>query len=135
MKHLEGNIATFTNNTHTRAALPPDFRMIGTLINTSTNLSNGNQRQLEGYYEREIHSRMNQILRAPLISDTKKYSKLPFKSSATPTLIPKRFKMPDLLKYDGATEPHENIAAYVINKTENDLLPHEIESVILKKFG
>nr|XP_009589592.1 uncharacterized protein LOC104086937 [Nicotiana tomentosiformis] len=43
--------------------------------------------------------------------------------------------MPDVPKYDGTSDPHEDITTYTTVVKENDLAPHEIESVSLKKFG
>ncbi|XP_033514103.1 uncharacterized protein [Nicotiana tomentosiformis] len=52
-----------------------------------------------------------------------------------PELIPKRFKMPDIPKYDGTSDPHEHITTYTTTVKGNDLAQHEIKSVLLKKFG
>ncbi|XP_070049130.1 uncharacterized protein [Nicotiana tomentosiformis] len=43
--------------------------------------------------------------------------------------------MPDVPKYDGTSDPHEHITTYTMAVKENDLAPHEIVSVLLKKFG
>ncbi|XP_070045676.1 uncharacterized protein [Nicotiana tomentosiformis] len=87
---------------------------------------------------KEFHARMEQIPGAqPVLKgpDSKKYMQLIFKPSAAPDLIPKRFKMPNILKYDGTSDPHEHITTYTTNVKGNDLVQHEIESVLLKKFG
>lgn len=60
---------------------------------------------------------------------------LPFKPSVTLELIPKMFKILDTPKYNGASDPHEHITTYTITVKGNDLAQHEIESVLLKKFG
>lgn len=81
---------------------------------------------------------MDQIPGAPPVlkgPDSKKYTQLPYKPSAAPELIPKRFKMPEVPKYDGTSDPHEHITTYTTAVKENDLAPHGIESVLLKKFG
>jgi len=81
---------------------------------------------------------MDQIPGAPPVlkgPDSKKYTQLPYKPSAAPELIPKRFKMPEVPKYDGTSDPHEHITTYTTAVKGNDLAPHEIESVLLKKFG
>ncbi|XP_060178197.1 uncharacterized protein LOC132608136 [Lycium barbarum] len=49
--------------------------------------------------------------------------------------IPKRFRMPDILKYNGTTEPNEHVSAYTYAIKGNDLTDNERESVLLKKFG
>ncbi|XP_019246703.1 PREDICTED: uncharacterized protein LOC109226379 [Nicotiana attenuata] len=88
-------------------------------------------------FMREINARMNQIPGAPPVPkgpDSKNYTQLPFKPSATPELIPKRFKMPDVPKYDGTSDPQEHITTYTTAVKGNDLAPHDIESVLLKKF-
>nr|XP_016455166.1 PREDICTED: uncharacterized protein LOC107779289 [Nicotiana tabacum] len=87
---------------------------------------------------KEFHTRMDQILGAPPVlkgPDSKKYTQLPFKSSAAPELIPKRFKMSDIPKYDGTLDPQEHITIYTTVVKWNDLAQHDIESVLLKKFG
>ncbi|XP_070057126.1 uncharacterized protein [Nicotiana tomentosiformis] len=43
--------------------------------------------------------------------------------------------MPEVPKYDGTSDPQEHITTYTMAVKENDLAPHEIESVLLKKFG
>ncbi|XP_070037435.1 uncharacterized protein [Nicotiana tomentosiformis] len=43
--------------------------------------------------------------------------------------------MPDVPKYDGTSDPHEHITIYTTAVKGNDLAPHEIEYVLLKKFG
>ncbi|XP_070032417.1 uncharacterized protein [Nicotiana tomentosiformis] len=43
--------------------------------------------------------------------------------------------MPDVPKYDGTSDPQEHITTYTTTVKGNDLAPHEIESVLLKKFG
>ncbi|XP_070055109.1 uncharacterized protein [Nicotiana tomentosiformis] len=81
---------------------------------------------------------MDQISGAPPVlkgPDSKKYTQLLFTPSATPELIPKRFKMPYVLKYDGTSDPQEHITTYTTVMKGNDLAPHDIESFLLKKFG
>ncbi|XP_070034796.1 uncharacterized protein [Nicotiana tomentosiformis] len=43
--------------------------------------------------------------------------------------------MPKVPKYDGTSDPHEHITTYTTTVKGNDLAPHKIESVLLKKFG
>ncbi|XP_070050529.1 uncharacterized protein [Nicotiana tomentosiformis] len=71
------------------------------------------------------------VLKGP---NSKKYTQLPYKPSAPPELIPKRLKIPDVLKYDGTSDPHKRITTYTTAMKGNDLAPHEIESILLKKF-
>ncbi|XP_070054370.1 uncharacterized protein [Nicotiana tomentosiformis] len=90
------------------------------------------------WFMKEVNASMDQILVAPPVlkgPNSKKYIQLPYKPSAAPELIPKRFKMPEVPKYDGTSDPHEHITTYTIVGKGNDLAPHEIESVLLKKFG
>lgn len=87
---------------------------------------------------KEFHARMDQITGAPPVLkglDSKKYTKLLFKPSATLELIPKRFKMSDIPKYDRNSNPSEHITTYTTAVKGNDLVQHEIESVLLKMFG
>ncbi|XP_070007119.1 uncharacterized protein [Nicotiana sylvestris] len=81
---------------------------------------------------------MDQIPGAPPVlkgPDSKKYTQLSFKPSTALELIPKWFKMPDVSKYDETSNPQEHIITYTIAVKGNDLAPHEIESVLLKKLG
>ncbi|XP_019260403.1 PREDICTED: uncharacterized protein LOC109238408 [Nicotiana attenuata] len=57
------------------------------------------------------------------------------KKSAAPKPIPKKFRMLDIPKYNGTTDPNEQITTYTCGIKENDLKDDEIESVLLKKFG
>ncbi|XP_070014413.1 uncharacterized protein [Nicotiana sylvestris] len=87
---------------------------------------------------REVNTRMDQIPGTPPVlkgPDSKKYTQLPYKPSAATNLIPKRFKMPEVPKHDGTSDPQEHITTYTMAVKENDLAPHEIEYVQLKKFG
>ncbi|XP_070048176.1 uncharacterized protein [Nicotiana tomentosiformis] len=43
--------------------------------------------------------------------------------------------MPDVPKYDGTSDPHEHSTTNTTAVKGNDLAPHEIEFVLLKKFG
>ncbi|XP_059292205.1 uncharacterized protein LOC132045642 [Lycium ferocissimum] len=84
------------------------------------------------------NSRVDQIPGAPPIlkgPDSKRYIQRPFPPSAAPKLIPKRFKMPDIQKYDGTTDPQEHVTSYTCAIKGNDVEEDEIESVLLKKFG
>ncbi|XP_019248433.1 PREDICTED: uncharacterized protein LOC109227691 [Nicotiana attenuata] len=58
----------------------------------------------------------------------------PFKPSATPELIPKKFRMPDIPKCDGTSDPQKHITTYTTDVKGNNFAPHEIESVLLIKF-
>ncbi|XP_059284792.1 uncharacterized protein LOC132038085 [Lycium ferocissimum] len=60
---------------------------------------------------------------------------MPFPPSAAPMKIPKRFRMPDIPKYSGTTDPNEHVTAYTCAIKGNDLADDERESVLLKKFG
>lgn len=67
--------------------------------------------------------------------DLKKFIQKPFPPSAAPKPILKKFRMPDVPKYNGITEPNEHITAYTCVVKGNDLKDDEIEFVLLKKFG
>ncbi|XP_070040746.1 uncharacterized protein [Nicotiana tomentosiformis] len=89
-------------------------------------------------FMREVNARMDQIPGAPPVlkgPDSKKYTQLSYKPSTTPELILKRFKMPDVPKYDRTSDPQEHTTTYTTTVKGNDLAPHEIESILLKKFG
>nr|XP_009763035.1 PREDICTED: uncharacterized protein LOC104214999 [Nicotiana sylvestris] len=49
--------------------------------------------------------------------------------------IPKKFSMPEILKYNGTTDPNEHVTSYTYVIKGNDLEDDEIESVLLKKSG
>ncbi|XP_070046292.1 uncharacterized protein [Nicotiana tomentosiformis] len=66
--------------------------------------------------------------------DSKKNTQLSYKPSVAPELIPKKFKILDVPKYDGTSYPQEHITTYTTAVKENDLAPHAIESVLLKKL-
>ncbi|XP_060202765.1 uncharacterized protein LOC132631184 [Lycium barbarum] len=92
-----------------------------------------NDKKVENY-----NSRVDQILGAPPVlkgSDSKKFVQMPFPPSAAPMKIPKRFRMPDILKYSRTTEPNEHVTAYTCSIKGNDLADDERESMLLKKVG
>nr|XP_009801367.1 PREDICTED: uncharacterized protein LOC104247115 [Nicotiana sylvestris] len=49
--------------------------------------------------------------------------------------IPKKFRMPEISKYNGTTDPNEHITSYTCRIKGNDLNNDEIESILLKTFG
>ncbi|XP_059294736.1 uncharacterized protein LOC132047755 [Lycium ferocissimum] len=84
------------------------------------------------------NSRVDQILGAPPIlkgPDSEKFVQMPFPPSAAPKPISKRFRMPDIPKYNRTTDPNEHVTTYTCAIKGNDLAKDEIESVLLKKFG
>ncbi|XP_070013894.1 uncharacterized protein [Nicotiana sylvestris] len=84
------------------------------------------------------NSRVDQILGAPPVLkglDAKKFIQKPFPQSAAPMPIPKKFRMPDIPKYNGTTDPNEHITSYNCGIKGNYLNDNDIESVLLKQFG
>lgn len=67
--------------------------------------------------------------------DPKEHTQLSFKPSARPELVLKRFKMLNIPKYDGTSDPQEHITTYTMSVKGNDLARHEIKTILLKKFG
>nr|XP_033512918.1 uncharacterized protein LOC117277633 [Nicotiana tomentosiformis] len=69
----------------------------------------GGQKQMK-----EQNDRIEQIPGVPPVIkgvDIDIYSQQPCKPSATPLHIPKKFKMPDIPKYDGTTDPRDHVTA------------------------
>lgn len=64
----------------------------------------------------------------------KNYFHLPFKPNVSLTLILKRFKMLDILKYDRIIDPQKYIKVFAIGINIIDLLPYEVKSMMLKNF-
>ncbi|XP_060182040.1 uncharacterized protein LOC132611662 [Lycium barbarum] len=101
-------------------------------VESGENKIEANDKKVEKY-----NSRVNQIPGAPLVlkgPDSKKFVQIPFPPSAAPMKIPKRFRMPDIPKYNGTTDPNEHVTAYTCVIKGNDLADDERESVLLKKF-
>ncbi|XP_070024856.1 uncharacterized protein [Nicotiana sylvestris] len=91
-----------------------------------------NDKKVETY-----NSTMDQILGAPPILkgvDSRKFVEWPFSEEAAPKPIPKKFRMPELPKYSGTTDPNEHVTTYTCAVKGNDIKNYEIESVLLKKF-
>ncbi|XP_070025270.1 uncharacterized protein [Nicotiana sylvestris] len=92
-----------------------------------------NDKKVETY-----NSRVDQIPGAPRVLiglDAKKFIQKPFPPSVAPMPIPKKFRMPDIPKYNGTTNPNKHITSYTCGIKGNDLNDDEIESVLLKTFG
>ncbi|XP_059281285.1 uncharacterized protein LOC132034979 [Lycium ferocissimum] len=92
-----------------------------------------NDKKVENY-----NLRIDQIPGVPPVlkgPDSKKFVQIPFPPSAAPMKIPKRFRMPDIPKYNGTTDLNEHVTAYIFAIKCNDLADDERESVLLKKFG
>nr|XP_009591158.1 uncharacterized protein LOC104088220 [Nicotiana tomentosiformis] len=64
-----------------------------------------------------------------------KYSQQLWKPSAAPLPILKKFKMPDIPKYDEMTDPRDHVTEFTTRVKGNDLTKQDIESVLVKKFG
>ncbi|XP_070019688.1 uncharacterized protein [Nicotiana sylvestris] len=91
-----------------------------------------NDKKVETY-----NSRVDQIPSATSILkgvDSKKFVQKPFPSNAAPKNIPKKFRMPDLSKYNRTSNPNEHVTAYTYAVKDNNLRDDGIESVLLKKF-
>ncbi|XP_060210452.1 uncharacterized protein LOC132637373 [Lycium barbarum] len=92
-----------------------------------------NDKKVENY-----NSRVDQISGAPPVlkgPDSKIFVQMSFPPSTTPMKIPKRYRMPDIPKYNGTTDLNEHVTAYTCAIKGNDLADDERESVLLKKFG
>ncbi|XP_070031011.1 uncharacterized protein [Nicotiana tomentosiformis] len=91
-----------------------------------------NDKKVETY-----NFKVDQIPRAPPILkgiDSKKFVQKPFSPSASPKPIPKKFRLPEIAKYNGTTDPNEHVTSDTCAIKGNDLVGDEIESVLLKKF-
>ncbi|XP_070020210.1 uncharacterized protein [Nicotiana sylvestris] len=102
-------------------------------IESSEKKIEANDKKAETY-----NSRVDQILGSPSILkgvDSKKFVQKPFPSSAALKPIPKKFKMPNLPKYNRTSDPNEHVTTYTCAVKGNDLKDDEIESILLKKFG
>ncbi|XP_070032591.1 uncharacterized protein [Nicotiana tomentosiformis] len=133
--HFEDSISD-TRNEENDATLVHDRQNPRQVRETTSD--DADEEHVVDAFMREVNARMDQISGVPLILkglDSKKYTQLPHKSSATPELIPKRFKMLEMPKYDGTSNPQEHITTYTTAVKGNDLAPHKIESVMLKTFG
>jgi len=92
-----------------------------------------NNKRVETY-----NSRVDKIPGAPQILkglDSRKFVQKPFPPSAAPKPIPKKFRMPKILKYNGATDSNEHVTSFTCDIKGNDLEDDEIEYVLLKTFG
>ncbi|XP_070037048.1 uncharacterized protein [Nicotiana tomentosiformis] len=52
-----------------------------------------------------------------------------------PKPIPKNFRMPEIPKYNGTTDPNEHATSYTCAIKGNDMEDDKIESVLVKVFG
>ncbi|XP_070029027.1 uncharacterized protein [Nicotiana sylvestris] len=92
-----------------------------------------NDKKVETY-----NSRVDQIPGVPPVMkgvDSKKFIQRLFPEEVAPKPIPKKFRMPELPKYNGTSDPNEHITTYACAVKGNDIKDDEIESVLLKKFG
>ncbi|XP_070026650.1 uncharacterized protein [Nicotiana sylvestris] len=92
-----------------------------------------NDKKVETY-----NSRVDKISGAPPILeglDSKKFVQRLFPPSTAPKPIPTKFRMPEIPKYNGMTDPNEYVTLYTCAVKGNDLEDDEIEFVLLKKFG
>nr|XP_016478591.1 PREDICTED: uncharacterized protein LOC107799962 [Nicotiana tabacum] len=91
-----------------------------------------NDKKVETY-----NSRVDKIPGAPPVLkglDAKKFIQKPFLPSAAPKPIPKKFRMPNIPKYNGTSDPNEHVTSYTCGIKGNNLNDDEIESVLLKTF-
>ncbi|XP_070004697.1 uncharacterized protein [Nicotiana sylvestris] len=114
---------------------PATIKMLEELtkrIETGEKKIEENDKKVETY-----NSKVDQILGPPPVLkglDSKKFVQKPFPPSAAPKLIPKKFRMLEILKYNGTIDPNEHVTSYACAIKGNDLEDDEIESVLLKKF-
>lgn len=96
-------------------------------------VESGLKKKVETY-----NCRVDQIPGAPPILkglDSKKFVQKSFPPSTAPKPIPKKFRIPEISKYNGITDPNEHVTSYTCAIKGNDLEDDAIESVLLKKFG
>ncbi|XP_070055439.1 uncharacterized protein [Nicotiana tomentosiformis] len=104
----------------------------------STSHTNDQQGDEQIKQLKEHNDHIEQILNVPPVIkgvDNDKYSQQPWKPSAGPLPIPKKFKIPDIPKYDRTTDPQDHVIAFTIGVKDNDLTKQEIESVLVKTIG
>ncbi|XP_070015163.1 uncharacterized protein [Nicotiana sylvestris] len=92
-----------------------------------------NQKQLK-----EQSDRIEQIPGvSPIIKgiDMDKYPQQPWKPNAAPLPIPKKFKLPDVPKYNGTPDLRHHVTAFTTGVKGNNLTKQEIESVLVKTFS
>nr|XP_016505538.1 PREDICTED: uncharacterized protein LOC107823410 [Nicotiana tabacum] len=86
---------------------------------------------------KEQSDRIEQIPGVPPIIkgiDMDKYLQQPWKTSVAPLPILKKFKMPDIPKYDGTTYPRDHVTAFTTGVKGNDLTKTAIKSQVLADF-
>ncbi|XP_070055144.1 uncharacterized protein [Nicotiana tomentosiformis] len=113
--------------------------IINMLEDLTKRIKTGEKRIEENDKKVETYNfRVDQIPGAPPVLkglDSKKFVQKHFPPSAAPKPIPKKFRMPEISKYNGTTDPNEHVTSYTCAIKGNDLEDDEIESVLLKKFG
>ncbi|XP_070050530.1 uncharacterized protein [Nicotiana tomentosiformis] len=67
--------------------------------------------------------------------DSNNFIQKHFPPNAAPKPISKKFRMPEIPKYNGTIDPNKHVTSYTYAIKGNDLEDDEIESVLLKKFG
>ncbi|XP_070011731.1 uncharacterized protein [Nicotiana sylvestris] len=82
--------------------------------------------------------RVDQIPGSPPVLkgvDSKKFAQRPFLEETALKPIPKKFRMPELPKYNGTSDPDECVTSYTCAAKGNGIKSDEIGFVFLKKFG
>ncbi|MCD7453857.1 hypothetical protein HAX54_022353 [Datura stramonium] len=86
---------------------------------------------------KEIHTRMDHIPGASLVlkgTDSKKYTQLPYKPSATPMLTLKSLRC-QIFPNTKVQDIIEHLTTYTTTIKGNDLTQDMIETIMVKKFG
>ncbi|XP_070022187.1 uncharacterized protein [Nicotiana sylvestris] len=106
-----------------------------------SNIVNSDLQNLVLTLQKQLKEQSDRIEQIPGVSpvikeiDMDKYSQQLWKPNASPVPILKKFKMPDIPKYDGITDPRDHVIAFTTGVKGNDLTKQEIELVLVKKFG
>ncbi|MCD9639228.1 hypothetical protein HAX54_023610 [Datura stramonium] len=66
---------------------------------------------------------------------SQRYAQQPYNPSASPKMIPKRFRMSDILKYDEIPNLIDHILVFTSTVKGDNLIKDKIKFILVKKFG